>query len=116
VAEPQVNCPLCQSSGKITVSGGCKKCGSSILLCNHDGFATCEACRTSCGPFSTPQKAPSLNRLLDGVAKMMSGKKRQVGKCAGCGGEAKDFRNDLSRQEYGISMLCQNCQDEVFGA
>ena len=26
------------------------------------------------------------------------------------------FRDDLSRKEYSISGLCQNCQDEVFGA
>lgn len=25
------------------------------------------------------------------------------------------FRDDLSRKEYSISGLCQDCQDEVFG-
>ena len=27
----------------------------------------------------------------------------------------KEFRDDLSRKEYGISGLCQKCQDDVFG-
>ena len=26
------------------------------------------------------------------------------------------FRNDLSRQEYQISGLCQKCQDKIFGS
>lgn len=32
----------------------------------------------------------------------------------GCGGEATEFRDDLSRKEYRISGLCQKCQDSVF--
>ncbi len=26
-----------------------------------------------------------------------------------------DFRNEISKTEYTISGLCQNCQDEMFG-
>lgn len=41
-----------------------------------------------------------------------------LGRCGGhpvgCGGEAKVFRDDLSRREYAISRLCQSCQDKVF--
>lgn len=33
----------------------------------------------------------------------------------GCGGPATEFRDDISRREYGISGLCQMCQDAVFG-
>ena len=33
----------------------------------------------------------------------------------GCGGRAKDFKNDVSRREFNISGLCQKCQDAVFG-
>lgn len=33
----------------------------------------------------------------------------------GCGGPATEFRDELSRREYRISGLCQNCQDTVFG-
>ena len=33
----------------------------------------------------------------------------------GCGGPATEFNDELSRKEYSISGLCQNCQDSVFG-
>lgn len=114
--EPTKACPTCQSSGRFAVGKGCAKCGNNVFTCSHDGFGDCEACGASAGPFNTPQKAPVINKILDSVAKAMSGKERKVGDCAACGKEAKDFRNDLSRQEYAISMLCQDCQDEVFGA
>jgi hypothetical protein len=32
----------------------------------------------------------------------------------GCGGDATEFRDELSRKEYTISGLCQKCQDKVF--
>lgn len=39
------------------------------------------------------------------------------GFCPFCEREVKDeeFRDDLSRKEYSISGLCQQCQDEMFG-
>lgn len=39
------------------------------------------------------------------------------GKCPFCGKEVdmKDFRDKKSIDEYGISGLCQKCQDEMFG-
>lgn len=33
----------------------------------------------------------------------------------GCGEPIKGFRDDLSVKEFGISGLCQKCQDSVFG-
>jgi hypothetical protein len=38
------------------------------------------------------------------------------GKCPFCKKEikGKEFRDLLSLKEYGISGLCQDCQDEVF--
>jgi len=33
----------------------------------------------------------------------------------GCGGDANDFKDELSRREFTISGLCQHCQDKVFG-
>jgi hypothetical protein len=33
----------------------------------------------------------------------------------GCGGPATEFDGDLSRKEYTISGLCQECQNSVFG-
>lgn len=26
-----------------------------------------------------------------------------------------DFRNEISRKEFGISGMCQKCQDSIFG-
>jgi len=40
------------------------------------------------------------------------------GKCSQCGStyvRHNDFDDDLSREEYRISRMCQNCQDETFG-
>lgn len=37
--------------------------------------------------------------------------------CPLCGADIKDvvFRDELSKQEYKISGLCQKCQDDIFG-
>ena len=39
-------------------------------------------------------------------------------KCPFCQKEVhlNSFRNELSRKEYGISGICQKCQDDFFGA
>jgi hypothetical protein len=37
-------------------------------------------------------------------------------KCVSCGGEAVNFDNALSIKEFGISGLCQDCQNDVFQA
>lgn len=41
----------------------------------------------------------------------------EEGKCPECGKtiDPDDFRDALSRKEYSISGLCQQCQDKVFG-
>jgi hypothetical protein len=33
----------------------------------------------------------------------------------GCGGDATEFKDAISRKEYSISGLCQKCQDRFFG-
>lgn len=35
--------------------------------------------------------------------------------CGSTKTKPSDFKNDLSRKEFGISGLCQKCQDGVFG-
>jgi len=37
------------------------------------------------------------------------------GLCASCGEKPGPFKDELSRREFGISGLCQKCQDDVFG-
>lgn len=34
--------------------------------------------------------------------------------CVICKGEAKKFKDELSKKEYSISGMCQNCQDGFF--
>ena len=36
--------------------------------------------------------------------------------CCGCKVNANEFKDELSKKEFGISGLCQKCQDEVFDA
>lgn len=38
-----------------------------------------------------------------------------VQKPIGCGEKVTGFRDRLSEREYGISGLCQKCQDRIFG-
>jgi hypothetical protein len=62
-------------------------------------------------------KAPAVEDLLERVAGRTSAieEDRCVNPPIGCGGPAVEFRDELSRKEYGISGLCGPCQDTVFG-
>lgn len=40
---------------------------------------------------------------------------RCMRKPMGCGEKVTTFRDPLSMKEYGISGLCQACQDRIFG-
>ena len=35
--------------------------------------------------------------------------------CVKCGESAVDFRDEISKKEFGISGFCQVCQDDIFG-
>ena len=63
-------------------------------------------------------KSPGMEKALDNIFEGMFGRKRtdtiQEDKCVICGGEAKEFTDELSRREYSISGMCQKCQDGVF--
>jgi len=55
-------------------------------------------------------KSPSIRRLVQNIAPYKEG-------CATCGsktGDTSDFRDALSKKEYSISGMCQECQDSVF--
>jgi len=60
-------------------------------------------------------KAPAIDLFIS----QMTGKSREqqlaAGLCMTCSGEAKEFKDDLSRKEYTISGMCQTCQDGIFG-
>lgn len=53
-------------------------------------------------------RAAGLNEEVDAVEEK---------KCPFCKEPIKmeDFKDDLSRKEFGISGICQSCQDGVFG-
>jgi len=34
--------------------------------------------------------------------------------CVSCKGSATFFKDELSHREFGISGLCQSCQDKIF--
>lgn len=37
------------------------------------------------------------------------------GICVSCGEEAKNFKDEVSKKEFSISGMCQECQDFTFG-
>lgn len=57
---------------------------------------------------------------LESIARTTFGRSRKecsdTKTCVSCGKNADKFRDILSEKEYGISRLCQSCQDMVFGA
>jgi hypothetical protein len=60
------------------------------------------------------KKAKPIQKMLQ----TMVGKKIDGKSCAWCGSikvKPEDFRDEISRKEFGISRFCQKCQDETFG-
>ena len=57
-----------------------------------------------------------MHRAIDlfGEFRRMRDYARMSGRCAGCGNKAENFRDELSRKEYAISLLCQGCQDVIY--
>jgi hypothetical protein len=39
---------------------------------------------------------------------------KALGICVFCGPKELKFRDELSKKEYGITAMCQECQDKVF--
>lgn len=65
----------------------------------------------------TPMASKS-EGMRDFLRKMFPTQLKNIdeGKCASCGKliVATEFRDDISVKEYGISGMCQECQDGVF--
>ena len=57
-------------------------------------------------------KSTALSEFFEEFFGRTTAIKNQV--CVSCNRDIRDFRDDLSRREYVISGLCQQCQDEVF--
>ncbi len=64
-------------------------------------------------------RTKELQDFIDGLTKSTFGSflsdSQKKGCCVSCKINIKGFRDELSLKEYGISGLCQKCQDEVFG-
>ena len=64
-------------------------------------------------------EASKKNPVIESLLTSLTGVSRvgavHEASCVTCGGEARMFRDDLSRKEYTISAMCQDCQDKVFG-
>jgi len=59
------------------------------------------------------------NPNIDKVLTQMMGKNRydtvMESLCMTCDGYATEFKDEISKKEYTISGMCQDCQDNVFG-
>jgi hypothetical protein len=74
------------------------------------------------GGTTTDGQNPQIIKLRDQLMKFLSPdavpiqEAKATNVCAKCGKDATLFTDELSKREYGISQLCQTCQDSVFGA
>lgn len=62
-------------------------------------------------------KSKEMGKLLETVTMHMFNKSRNDNVCVICGSDKikpEDFVDDLSRREFKISHMCQNCQDATF--
>ena len=64
---------------------------------------------------SATLKHPQIEEMLSKLTGLSRVGAVHEASCVTCGGEARIFRDDLSRKEYTISAMCQSCQDSVFG-
>ena len=60
-----------------------------------------------------------LDKFKEDTAARLFGRSRLLAiagnSCVKCGEPAVDFRDEISKKEFGISGLCQTCQDGIFG-
>jgi len=67
------------------------------------------------------ERSKELQSLLDTFAKKAFGisqteaKEKNICVCCSKPIKMEDFKDQLSIKEYGISGLCQKCQDDTFG-
>jgi chemotaxis receptor (MCP) glutamine deamidase CheD len=60
-----------------------------------------------------------IEQTKEDMAMKLFGRSRTIAlagnECVKCGEFNLEFRDEISRREYGISALCQCCQDGIFG-
>ena len=62
------------------------------------------------------KKTKEINTALSKIFGIDRVKSIKKDTCVMCGESATIFRNKTSEIEFSISGLCQQCQDEIFGA
>jgi len=66
----------------------------------------------------SPMKTENMINQLDDITFANFGRARSLSiagrSCVICGGRADTFKDELSKKEFGISGMCQACQDQVF--
>jgi uncharacterized CHY-type Zn-finger protein len=64
-------------------------------------------------------RSPKMQKFVDSFAKSAFGRTNTeavaTATCVVCGGPADHFKDALSVREFGISGMCQVCQDKTFG-
>lgn len=63
-------------------------------------------------------KSPEIEAALEAFTKQAFGRSRKDDVCVTCGSlkvKPEDFKNEIAHKEFGISRMCQVCQDGVFG-
>ena len=65
------------------------------------------------------KKHKEVEAAAERVGMLLYGRSRHLARaghqCVSCGKAAGEFRDDLSRREYELSLFCQVCQDNSFG-
>jgi len=61
------------------------------------------------------KKNPAIDNLLTSITKISRKDAMQKSICTWCKKPVQGFRDQLSKQEYRISGMCQSCQDDTFG-
>ena len=63
-------------------------------------------------------KSAKIENFLDILSNQMYGRKRtdsiKGNICTSCGKPAVEFKDEISKKEYTISGMCQECQDKIF--
>jgi hypothetical protein len=64
-------------------------------------------------------KSEEMEEMLDFVSKQFFGRSRKDNVCVTCGSDKvakpEHFKDDVSWEEWKISRMCQQCQDEIWG-
>ena len=65
------------------------------------------------------KRSPEVQEFIDNFSKKLFGKSQSECQdekiCPFCRKKIGEFKDELSKKEYLISEICQECQDSIFG-